>query len=127
MEFVGFVNEKEKPGLYAAADIAVFPSFGGESFGIVLLEAMATGKAAVFAGTNPGYAAVMAPKPELLFDPRHPEQLAQKLWELLSDERRRQALAEWGAKYSAGFDTAEVGKELLKTYTQALRLRRNLP
>jgi len=127
VEFTGFVNEEEKPGLYAAANIAVFPSLGGESFGIVLLEAMASGNAAVLAGNNPGYASVLAPKPELLFDPRHPEQLAQKLWELLTNEAQRQELAAWGAAYAAGFDTALVGRQLLETYKQALHYRRNLP
>ena len=48
---------------------SVFPSSGGESFGIVLLEAMASGRSAVLAGNNPGYASVMAPRPDLLFDP----------------------------------------------------------
>jgi len=127
VEFTGFVNEEEKPGLYAASSISVFPSFGGESFGIVLLEAMAGGTATVLAGNNPGYASVMAPKPELLFDPRHPEQLAQKLWELLTNEAGRQELAAWGATYTRDFDTAAVGNQLLETYKQALHSRRNLP
>ncbi len=74
----GFVSESEKPRYYASADISVFPSSGGESFGIVLLEAMASGKAAVLAGDNPGYRSVMSPRPDLLFDPLDADALAEK-------------------------------------------------
>src|SRR5581483_12518242 len=52
VEFRGFIKEEDKPSYYGSADIAVFPSYGGESFGIVLLEAMASGRAAVLAANN---------------------------------------------------------------------------
>ncbi|MFV0287474.1 MAG: glycosyltransferase family 4 protein, partial [Demequina sp.] len=48
--FAGFVAEEDKAGFYADADIAVFPATGGESFGIVLVEAMASGAGVVLAG-----------------------------------------------------------------------------
>jgi len=58
IEFAGFVPEDRKAAFLAAADIAVFPSTAGESFGIVLVEAMAAGAGVVLAGHNPGYASV---------------------------------------------------------------------
>lgn len=126
VEFTGFVDEADKPRYYASADIAVFPSSGGESFGIVLLEAMASGKAAVLAGDNPGYRSVMQPKPELLFEPKNAGMLAQHIRELLTNHTERKALARWGARYTKDFDVHTVGPQLLNVYQQALRTKHKL-
>ena len=125
VQFVGFVSEADKPSYYASADIAVFPSSGGESFGIVLLEAMASGKAAVLAGDNSGYHSVMAPEPRLLFDPHDAAELALKLEHLLKMSHGREAAAAWGKTYSKTFDVAIVGRQLLKDYQEALHKRRS--
>jgi phosphatidylinositol alpha-mannosyltransferase len=124
VEFKGFVSEQDKPRYYASADIAVFPSSGGESFGIVLLEAMASGKAAVLAGDNPGYRSVLADKPELLFDPHDPHALADLLEKYLRDTKLRQQTKRWGAAYSKNFDVEVVGAKLLRIYRQALHKHR---
>lgn len=124
VEFKGFVSEQDKPRYYASADIAVFPSSGGESFGIVLLEAMASGKAAVLAGDNPGYSSVLADKPELLFDPHDPHALADLLEKYLRDTKLRQQTKRWGAAYSKNFDVDVVGTKLLRVYRQALHKHR---
>jgi phosphatidylinositol alpha-mannosyltransferase len=125
VEFAGFVSETDKPGYYASADIAVFPSRAGESFGIVLLEAMAGGKAAVLAGDNPGYRSVMS-RTELLFDPMDAAELAGKLKQYLLDARQRDDAAKWGRQYAAGFDINKVGPQLVKIYERALRKRSRL-
>jgi phosphatidylinositol alpha-mannosyltransferase len=121
---VGFVSEADKPRYYASADIAVFPSQGGESFGIVLLEAMASGRAAVLAGDNVGYRSVLAPRPELLFDPRNTTELANKLREYMVDAKLRSQARTWETGYAKNFDVTVVGQELLKIYDKALRKRR---
>jgi phosphatidylinositol alpha-mannosyltransferase len=124
VEFVGFVSEADKPRYYASADIAVFPSNGGESFGIVLLEAMASGQAVVLAGDNPGYRSVMETQPDLLFDPKNPKILAKKLAVYLNDKKQRQQMQAWQAGYVKQFDISVVGAKLLDIYRQALRKRR---
>lgn len=124
VELAGYVSEADKPQYYASADLAVFPSSGGESFGIVLLEAMASGKAAVLAGDNPGYRSVMEAQPDLLFDPNSPVALAEKLERYLTDDAAHGAMSKWGAEYTEGFDVETVGKKLLEIYNQALRKRR---
>lgn len=124
VEVVGFVSEADKPRYYASADIAVFPASGGESFGIVLLEAMASGRAAVLAGDNPGYRSVMELQPELLFDPSDAKTLAASLKIYLHDAGKRHRAATWGAEYSRDFDTAVVGQKLVGIYREALRKRR---
>jgi phosphatidylinositol alpha-mannosyltransferase len=123
VSFTGFIDEADKPRYYASADIAVFPSSGGESFGIVLLEAMASGKVVVLAGDNPGYRSVMEPQPELLFDASSASALAEKLSFYLQNEAKRQSMQTWGAKYAEEFDVNLVGAKLLDMYYQALHKR----
>lgn len=120
VEFVGFVSEEEKPKYYASADISVFPSTGGESFGIVLIEAMASGAAVVLAGDNPGYATVMEPQPDLLFNPKDVQQLANKLKYYLTNDKQHEAMASWGTNYSKQFDIDVVGPQLVALYQQLL-------
>jgi len=124
VEFVGFVPEATKPRYYASADISVFPSSGGESFGIVLLEAMASGRAAVLAGDNPGYRSVMEPRSELLFAPTDATALTQQLRSYLTNADKRQAAADWGEAYTTDFDVNTVGRRLETIYEKALRKRR---
>lgn len=123
VEFKGFIEEKDKPKFYASADIAVFPSTGGESFGIVLLEAMASGKAAVLAGNNEGYKTVMAPQANLLFKPQDSAGLASKIENLLRNELQRQKYSQWGENYSKEFDVNIVGAKLFNIYQNALHNR----
>jgi phosphatidylinositol alpha-mannosyltransferase len=120
VEFCGFVSNEDKPRYYASADISVFPSSSGESFGIVLLEAMASGSSAVLAGDNPGYRSVMEPRPETLFDPNDAAALANRLRTLMSQPQKRQDLADWGKQYVNDFDVAVVGKKLVAVYRRLL-------
>ncbi|MEK7600064.1 MAG: glycosyltransferase family 4 protein [Patescibacteria group bacterium] len=126
VEFTGYVSEEDKPAYYASADISVFPSSGGESFGIVLLEAMANGRSAVLAGDNAGYRSVMDGQPDLLFNPKSVAQLAQKLQEYLVNAPERQQMAAWGSKYTENFDVNIVGEKLLSIYREALHKRNKL-
>lgn len=123
VEFVGFVSEEDKPKYYASADISVFPSSGGESFGIVLLEAMASGQSDVLAGDNPGYRSVISNNPDQLFDPLDYRKLAIKLRQHLMQADIRKKSQMWGQEYSASFDTQIIGKKLEDIYHQALRKR----
>jgi phosphatidylinositol alpha-mannosyltransferase len=125
VEFVGFVSEADKPAYYASADIAVFPSSGGESFGIVLIEAMASGKACVLAADNSGYASTMETQPDLLFDRFNAEVLAKKLHYYLTKSEQRRAMAAWGSEYARQFDQAVVGEQLVIRYQKALQKRRH--
>jgi len=125
ISFVGFVSELDKPRYLRSADIAVFPSSGGESFGIVLIEAMAAG-AVVLAGDNSGYRSVLAPQPDLLFAPHDAMELADKLTFLLQETAQRLQVAHWSKQYVQQFDINVVGQQLVAAYKQALRLRQNV-
>lgn len=123
VEFVGFVSEESKPRYYASSDISVFPSSGGESFGIVLLEAMASGQAEVLAGDNPGYRSVMTESNNQLFEPLDVEGLAIRLRNSLLDVESRDRSKAWGQAYSKTFDTKLIGTKLINIYQEALRKR----
>ncbi len=124
VRFDGFIGEDVKAGFLAAADVAVFPSSGGESFGIVLLEAMAAARGVVLAGNNPGYASVMQPFPEQVFDTQNVRAFAELLATWLQDASGRTGIAHRQHAYVRQFDIAEVGGRLLQVYAQALQKRR---
>lgn len=119
--FHGFVEESAKAGILASADVAVFPSLGGESFGIVLLEAMAAGAGAVIGGNNPGYNSVLSlcGTPEALFAPNANE-LAHVLTRFALNDSDRRALHAKQQTAIKQFDVAVVGRRLLAIYNDAI-------
>lgn len=122
--FFGFIAEEDKPRYMAGADIVVYPSTGGESFGIVLVEAMAASRGAVLAGDNPGYASVMRPRPDSLFNPLDEKAFTEKLHKYLTNEALRREAHDWQQTYVRQFDVSVVGAQLVKLFEQALHKRR---
>lgn len=116
--FKGYIDEAEKPNFLSSADIAVFPSISGESFGIVLIEAMATNSPVVIAGKNPGYQEVMANRSELLINPINTSEFAHKLLLFMTDPDLRAKTVAWQVKHVKQFDVTTVGQKLLNTYKQ---------
>jgi phosphatidylinositol alpha-mannosyltransferase len=128
VHFTGYVSEAEKPAYLASADIAVFPSTGGESFGIVLIEAMAAGAKVVLGGDNVGYQTVLGERPDQLISLHHSEAFAKQLHHFIRSSRARQNASKWQAKAVQQYDTHVVGQQLLALYEQALlKIRANLP
>lgn len=119
--FHGFIAEEEKGDYLASADIAVYPATGGEAFGIVLIEAMSTGKSVVLGGDNSGYRTVLGKRPELLFDPYNHDTLAHKLHHFLNDEKARQHAIKWQLEEVRQYDTEAVGREMVKIYHDAIQ------
>ncbi|HSX28601.1 MAG TPA: glycosyltransferase family 4 protein [Candidatus Saccharimonadales bacterium] len=118
ISFVGFVSEEDKPNYLASAELAIFPSTGGESFGIVLLEAMAAGAGVVMGGDNEGYRTVLGPQANhLLFQPRHTQIFADKIQLLLSNKKLRLQLHAWQAKEIIQYDVETVAPKLLQLYS----------
>jgi phosphatidyl-myo-inositol alpha-mannosyltransferase len=118
--FLGRVPDAELPGCYRAADVYVSPALGGESFGIVLLEAMAAG-AAVVASDLPGYRSVVDHRRTgLLVPPGEPVALAAAIGQLLDDPVRRAALATAGRRAASDYDWSVVTATLRGLYREAL-------
>ena len=124
VEFLGFIEEPSKASLLGRADIACFPSLYGESFGIVLLEAMASGATVVLGGNNAGYSSVLQKRPELLIDPRDTKAFAQRLYQLLTERPLAAQLHAWQAQHVRSYDVGVVGRQLTNIYTAAIAKRK---
>jgi phosphatidylinositol alpha-mannosyltransferase len=120
VDFFGFIDEKEKPALLASANIACFPSLGGESFGIVLIEAMAAGSGVVIGGNNAGYNSVLGLKADLLINPKDHKKFAQTLEKFLKNKKLAAGIHNWQKQEVKSYDVAVVGNELLRRYAKLI-------
>lgn len=127
VQFVGFVSEDDKPDYLASADIAVYPSLGGESFGIVLVEAMAAGSSVVIGGDNPGYRSILGEHPEQLVNPSDTIPFAMTLKHYIDSSEARQRAAAWQQRAVHQYDTMVVGGKLLGIYAKAIAKRSAKP
>jgi phosphatidylinositol alpha-mannosyltransferase len=119
VDFIGFVPADELPQYYASCDIFCAPSVRGESFGLVLLEAMASGKPVV-ASDIPGYASVMTNEHEgLLVPPKDHQALALALVRILADQDLRRRLARTGQSTAAQYAWPRVTARVVDTYAAA--------
>lgn len=121
VEFLGYVDDETKLRLFHSADLFCAPSIFGESFGVVLLEAMASNLVTV-AGDNPGYASVMQGLGKLsLVNPKDSPQFAHRLELLLYDEDLRALWQKWAKDYVRQFDYARVLDRYEAMYETALQ------
>lgn len=123
ISFPGYISEADKPGLLASAKIACFPSLYGESFGIVLVEAMAAGAGVVLGGNNPGYISVLGEQSDLIIDPRNTNDFARRLACLLSDQSKITELHKWQLSAVEQYDISVVGKKLIDLYNEQIARR----
>ena len=117
IEFPGFVEDEEKAQYLANADVAVFPSTSGESFGIVLTEAMSAKSGIAIGGNNPGYDSVIGKWPEVLFDPNDINEFAQLLRRCATDKEFRESIGSEQHEYAKEFDIDYIVDELLRYYS----------
>ncbi len=123
VSFEGFISEADKPRYLASADVVVYPSTGGESFGVVLLEAMAASTGIVLAGNNPGYASVMGTHVDQLFDPRDTTAFANRVVEALHDDNARKVARTWQQAYARECDVQTIGERTVQVYEEAIAKR----
>lgn len=120
VEFLGYVSDDTKLELLAQADVFCSPAVFGESFGIVLLEAMASGLPVV-AGDNSGYASVMHGFGALsLVNPKDPADFARRLQLLLNEPKLRALWQEWAREYVQQFSYESIVDRYERLYRDAL-------
>ena len=118
--FIGRVDYEELPRYYKTADIFCAPATGRESFGIVLLEAMAVGKPVVASDID-GYASVVTHGVEgLLVPPKNVETLAQALVTLANDEPLRRQTGENGERRAQDYSWEHLAQRVLNYYLRIL-------
>ena len=118
--FTGRFPESDKPRWYREADICAAPSPFGESFGLVLVEAMANGKPVV-AARNTGYRTVLTgPGAEFLVPPGDPSAFEAGLRRLVRDPDLRARLGAWGRAEAVKYDCRTVAPDLVALYRRAI-------
>ena len=121
--FTGYVSDVEKPRYFASAHVFCAPAIGGESLGIVLLEAMASG-AAIVASDIMGYATVVTQGVDgLLTEPRQPDELAGAISYLLTNEASRQQLIQAGLVKVRDYAWPHVARMVMDYYYELLEAR----
>jgi hypothetical protein len=123
VHFRGRIPHDELPEFYQDADIFCAPSLGNESFGLVLLEAMAT-RTAVLASDIDGYRDVVSDGREgLLVPPREARALARVLERLLCDDGARETAAERGIETVQRYSWEIVAGDVMRLYRDVIRGR----
>jgi phosphatidylinositol alpha-mannosyltransferase len=121
--FVGPVSDEDKARYYKSADIYCSPATGRESFGIVLLEAMAAGRP-VIASDIEGYSSVITHEKEgLLVPPKKDDALADAIARLLNDHDLRMKLAVNGRERAEEFRWERVAARVMDYYQSLLGVR----
>ncbi len=121
--FEGLVAAKDLPRYYASCDVFCSPATGQESFGIVLLEAMACGKALV-ASDIPGYRCVVSHGEDgMLVPPRSPKRLAVMLSKVLSDKALREHLGAQGRRKAEQYSWSRIAEQVEDYYLEVMARR----
>jgi len=111
------IREKEVPSYYRTCDIYCSPAIYGESFGIVLIEAMALG-VPVVAFANTGYRIVLekGKGKRFLVKPRDYKTLAKKLEILIKSKKLRKEMGDWGLKEARKYSWPKIADQILAFY-----------
>ncbi|WP_327307674.1 glycosyltransferase family 4 protein [Streptomyces sp. NBC_01298] len=116
VEFLGMVSDEDKARLLRSVDLYVAPNTGGESFGIILVEALSAG-AAVLAADLDAFAQVLDQGAAgALFSNEDPDSLAASAIALLRDPARREELSARGSAHVRRFDWSTVAADILAVY-----------
>ncbi len=120
VEFLGYVSQEKKIALLQQAAVFCSPASRGESFGIVLLEAMACGTP-IIAGDNPGYSTVMKGRGKIsIVNPDDTDDFARRLELMMFDHDIRELWKSWALEYVKQFDYSKVVDEYEAYYQQLI-------
>ncbi|MFA5746879.1 MAG: glycosyltransferase family 4 protein [Candidatus Paceibacterota bacterium] len=122
--FKGRASEEQAPFYYNDCDIYCSPAIYGESFGIVLIEAMAAGKPVVAYGID-GYTSVLGKGSgkKFLAKAKDTADLASKLEMFILDEKLRQKMGRWGMKEVQKYDWPKIADQVLDFYGRCSKFK----
>jgi phosphatidylinositol alpha-mannosyltransferase len=121
VEFLGRVSDAQKAQLFKNAEVYLSPATGGESFGIVLLEAMAAGTPIVCSDIHGYKGVVRRDREALLVPPRNPKALAAAVASLLNDDEARAAMSQAGRERAEEFSWPRVTARVESYYNFVIR------
>ncbi len=117
---MGYVSAEDLPRYYHTADVFCAPATGGESFGIVLLEAMAASKPIVASNIG-GYASVISRDVDgLLVNPKDAKTLAGALDLLIKDKALRERLGAHGRLKVEEYTWDKVAHRVMAYYERVI-------
>lgn len=118
--FTGYVAPEDLPSYYATCDVYCSPAIGLESFGIVLLEAMAAQRPVV-ASDIPGYRNVITHGVEgLCFAPKNSADMARGLVQVLQNRQLQKRMGEAGRRKAVRFDWQKITNEVHDYYLEVM-------
>ena len=119
-EFLGKISETEKADFMSSVAVYVAPNTGGESFGIILAEALAGG-ACVIASDIPAFDDLLGQGEfGALFESESSTALAKVVIDLLRDEKKRKDLSMRGKERAAMFDWTVVAQQIFSVYEMSI-------
>jgi phosphatidylinositol alpha-mannosyltransferase len=119
-EFLGRITEEEKADFMASVSLYVAPNTGGESFGIILAEALAGG-ACVVASDIPAFEDLLGSgQYGALFESENATDLARVIIDLLRDDEKRKELIQKGKNRGKGFDWTVVAEQIYSVYEMSI-------
>jgi phosphatidylinositol alpha-mannosyltransferase len=119
-EFLGKISEQDKANFMSSVSLYVAPNTGGESFGIILAEALAGG-ACVVASDIPAFDDLLGHGQfGALFKSEDSTDLAKVVIDLLRDERKRVELAKAGKARGQSFDWEIVAQQIYSVYEMSI-------
>ncbi len=116
VELLGLVSDEDKPRVFASGDVYCAPNTHGESFGIVLVEAMATGTPVVASDLEAFRRVLEDGRAGVLVPVRDAGALAGALADLLGDAPRRERLAAAGRQAVQAYDWSVVTRQIVEVY-----------
>ncbi|WP_433656174.1 glycosyltransferase family 4 protein [Nocardia sp. CA-128927] len=116
LRFLGQVSDAEKASAMRSADVYVAPNLGGESFGIILIEAMAAGTAVVASELDAFRRVLRDGAAGALVPVGDSAALAKAIDKVLTDDKRRAALVETATQVVGEYDWPVVAEQILRVY-----------
>jgi len=119
-DFLGKISESDKADFMASVAIYVAPNTGGESFGIIVAEALAGG-ACVVASDIPAFDDLLGHgQYGALFESENSTELAKTIIDLLRNQEKREQLAKTGKEHAQIFDWSVVAEQIYSVYEMSM-------
>ncbi|MEI6620991.1 MAG: glycosyltransferase family 4 protein [Actinomycetes bacterium] len=116
VQFLGLISEADKVSAFKSSDLYIAPNTGGESFGIVLLEAMASGTPVVASDIEAFAEVLEGGDAGVLFANEDSDALAERVVQVLGDAPERERLRVEGHRRALEFDWEKVSRDVERVY-----------